>query len=500
MFRVVVLLGVLLAGVSCQWSPAEHETDSARVNPARVPTALQTQAPAPAEGRSQPVVSGKFAAWPAATFDSPFAAVAEKVQPSVVNVNTRKTFEHPPVRRRDNSAPFNPFDDSDAFEYPSSASGFVFDSRGYVLTNHHVVENADDIRVQFMDGTEYQVEVIGVDPSTDIAVLRILEAGSFPVAELGDSDSMRVGDWAIAVGNPFGYLGGSVTVGIISALGRDDLDIMGGTPAYQNFIQTDASINFGNSGGPLFNIRGQVIGINTAVNPSGQGLGFAIPMNLAMRMARSLIEHGRVVRGYLGILPQELSADLALAKGMDGGEGILVGQVIADTPAERAGIERGDIIRSFNGVPVARVNEFRMAVADAGVGNPCAVRIWRGGKTIEKQVVLTERPDAVVAERPGRPRGEWLGLHVTDIADEPEIARNLGVEGETGVLVLDVDSGSSAGRAGIEEGDVILEMNDAQIQNKRDYDRARGLISDSEKPIILLVRHQGFTRYVAIRP
>ncbi len=433
------------------------------------------------------------------TFESPFVSVAEKVRPAVVNVNTRKTFDHPPVEGKDPFHDLIPRGEGDEFQYPSSASGFVFDRSGYVMTNNHVVRDAEEIKLQFMDGSEYGAEVVGIDPSTDVAVLRILGKGDFPTAELGDSDSIRVGDWAIAVGNPFGYLGGSVTVGVISALGRKDLDIMGGAPAYQNFIQTDASINFGNSGGPLVNIHGEVIGINTAVNPSGQGISFAIPMNLALRIARQLIDNGKVTRAYLGIYPQQLTADLAEGKGIEVSDGILVGQVIPDTPAEEGGIVRGDVILAFDGKNMSDVNEFRMYVAEQEVGRAVDVDLLRDGERMSLSVILAERPDIAAAEPPREEKELWLGLDVSEPSDEPEISANLELDGLEGVLVLSVIPGSAADRAGIEAGDLIQEIDDETVNGMDDFLRIRGLNPDRNKPIIMLVRHRGYTRYLAVR-
>ncbi len=438
---------------------------------------------------------------PMGSFESPFASVAEKVRPAVVNVNTKKVFDHPPIERNNN--PFQdliPEGEMEEFQYPSSASGFVFDPSGYVLTNNHVVRDAEEIKLQFMDGTEYEAEVVGVDPSTDIAVLHVLNAGRLPSLVIGNSDSIRVGDWAIAVGNPFGYLGGSVTVGVISALGRNDLNIMGGSPAYQNFIQTDASINFGNSGGPLVNIRGEVIGINTAVNPNGQGISFAIPMNMALTIATQLIEKGRVIRAYLGVFPQELTADLAEGKGLEAHGGILVGQVIPGTPAEDAGFLRGDVILTFDGEPMADLNGFRMFVAQSEVGRAVEVLVVRDGEELQLSVILAERPDVVTAGVTPEVEDLWLGMDVASLEEEPEIVAELDLGGEEGVLVMSVNPGSPAGRAGLEPGNLIQEINENPILDMDDYKRARELNSGREKPIIMLVRQRGYTQYLAVRP
>jgi S1-C subfamily serine protease len=277
-----------------------------------------------------------------------------------------------------------------------SGSGFLLDHDGYIMTNNHVISRAENVVVMLSDGTELEAEIIGQDPATDVALIKVDPRdydGELPILEVGDSDDIRVGDWAIAVGNPFGQLAGSLTVGVVSAKGRQDLNIMGGTPAYQNFIQTDASINFGNSGGPLVNSRGQVIGVNTAINPAGQGIGFAIPINMAAKIADQLKNEGRVVRGYLGILPQELTPELAESLDIPGTEGILIGQVIEDTPADRAGLERGDVIVRMNDRELSGdVNAFRLRVAEQPVGEEIRLEVIREGREKRIGVVLEERP------------------------------------------------------------------------------------------------------------
>lgn len=480
----------LLLSANCRWTPAS-EADQPKSAPANTPAVERHLPPAPRGG--EPGSSG--------TFESPFVAVAERVRPAVVNVNTRRPFEHPPIGREgDPLRDLLPEMDG-PMEVPSSASGFLFDARGYVLTNNHVIQDADEIVVTLMTGDEFAAEVVGVDPSTDVAVLRIQRDQPFPTLVLGDSESIRVGDWAIAVGNPFGYLQGTVTVGVISATGRVDLDIAGGTPVYQNFIQTDASINFGNSGGPLVNIHGEVIGVNTAINPSGQGIGFAIPIDLAKRIADQLIAKGRVVRGYLGIFPQELTPEIIEAKGLTSSRGILVGQVVPNAPAGRSGLERGDVIVSFDGVETDDVAHFRMLVADREVGRDVEIVYLRDGKRRSATVRLTERPD-VAADRQEEPQIEeaWLGLHVVDPSEEPDAVRALGLEDQPGVLVAGVERGSAAGRAGIRVGDLLQEIDDRSIVDLGDYGDAHRALQGSAEPIMFLVFRGGFTQYMAVRP
>ena len=487
---VGLLAGVLLTA-NCKWSPAS-QADPAPASS----SAVDRRLPPP----PSPTPSG---AGSLGTFESPFVTVAERVLPSVVNVKTRKTFDHPPIPGHGGG----PLDDvlpelrREEFEIPSTASGFVYDPTGYIITNNHVIQDAEEVRVTFLGGAEYDAEVIGVDPSTDVAVLKIEGDEPFPAVRLGDSDAIRVGDWAVAVGNPFGYLEGSVTVGVISAKGRADLDIAGGTPIYQNFIQTDASINFGNSGGPLVDIHGEVIGVNTAVNAAGQGIGFSIPINLARRIADQLISGGRVVRAYLGVFPQELTPEIAEVKKLEATDGILVGQVIPNAPSDRGGLERGDVIVSFGGVPVKDVAQFRMLVAESEVGGDVKIDYIRDGERKTAAVRLVERPDvAGVAEPESEEEESWLGLRLIDPFEEPDAIRSLGIEGEPGLLVSSVLPGSPAWDGGIRVGDLVQEIDDREIVEVSDYTGIRRELADATEPILFLVYRDGFTRYLAVRP
>ncbi|MGH2571629.1 MAG: trypsin-like peptidase domain-containing protein, partial [bacterium] len=383
-----------------------------------------------------------------------------------------------------------------------TGSGFFMANRdGYILTNNHVVAKADEVTVTLSDGSELDAEIVGQDPATDVAVLKVDPKdhdGPLPSLAFGDADEMRVGDWAIAVGNPFGQLAGTFTVGVISAKGRTDLNIMGGSPAYQNFIQTDASINFGNSGGPLVNIRGEVIGMNTAINAAGQGIGFAIPINLAERIADDLIDDGKVVRGYLGILPQELTPELAESMDAVGTKGILVGDVLAGTPAEKGGLQTGDIITDLDGKPVSDVNDFRIRVADQKVGETIHLDVKRDGKKKSLAIVLEERPDTVVASAPGGGPREWAGLTVDDV-DSARAQRLPNLRGEEGVLVVGVEPGSAADDAGIQPGDVIKELGNMEIADTGDYAAAVQKYQD-KKAVAILLKRGNQTLYVGVRP
>ena len=449
-------------------------------------------------------------------FESPFVKVAEEVLPAVVSVDVKQTVTrsgHDPFadmfreffgdrwyRER-----YGDRGEQREFEIPSSGSGFIFDERGYVMTNNHVVRDADEIEITLDDGRSFVGEVVGQDPSTDVAVIKI-EGRDLPTVRLGDSDALRVGDWAIAVGNPL-QLKGTVTVGVVSALGRTDLNIRGGAPLYQNFIQTDASINFGNSGGPLVNIRGEVIGVNSAINPSADGIGFAIPVNLARHVAEALINDGKVVRGYLGVIPQEITPDLAEARDLGDVEGILIASVEDGTPADEAGLEPGDVLVEFAGVTVTNVSQFRMAVAAVAPGEEIDMEILREGRAKTLYATLQERPDALAAapvleDEPEEEATRWLGIEVVslDDPDAREMSREFGIEAESGVLVVDIEMGSPAADAGLLVGDVIVSISDREVGSLRDFRRIRDDLEDHDRAIAFMVQRGAYTYFVAIRP
>jgi serine protease Do len=334
-------------------------------------------------------------------------------------------------------------------------------------------------------------------------VLKIEITGEPPVVKLGDSDAIRVGDWAIAIGNPFGRLEGTVTVGVISAKGRSALNIAGGTPALQDFIQTDASINFGNSGGPLVNIYGEAVGMNTAINPLGQGIGFAIPVNLVKHVADEIIKYGKVAWGYMGIMPQEITKDIADALNVDPNSGILVGSVVQDGPAANAGIERGDIIVEFDGEKVGDVDHFRLKVAQAGVGREIPLVVVRDGGRKTIGVKLAERPTEIASAREeerGPAKAEWLGLRVDDM-DGLEGRRYAPSGADRGVVIVEVEAGGPAEEAGLAAGDMIEEVNREPAGNLSKYaslmDQAR---ARTDKPVLFLVRRDGASRYIAVKP
>src|SRR5213078_3808586 len=334
-------------------------------------------------------------------------------------------------------------------ETRAAGSGVIVDARGYILTNAHVVENAVDIEVRLSDDRKFAAKLVGRDPKTDLAIVRIEPGTSkLPVAELGDSDKLRIGQWAIAIGNPFG-LDRTVTVGIISATGRTKV----GVAAYEAFIQTDASINPGNSGGPLLNLDGRVIGINTAILSSGQGIGFSIPINQAKEVMRQLIASGRVVRGWLGIAIQDVTDELAGTFGVR--EGVLVAEVMKGGPAEAAGVRQGDVIVELNGAPIKEVPELQRRVAAVAPGQPVKLKVIRDRKPVTLAVTVSEMPgdEPVLA---GAPDDESWGLSVEPLTGEAAARLNLPSPG--GLLVTDVVSGSPADKAGLRRGDIIVEV------------------------------------------
>jgi serine protease Do len=433
--------------------------------------------------------------------ESPFVSVVDKALPAVVFIDVRKRstgqadsddpqtelwrrFFGDQMRRRQ--------------DVPSSGSGFIVDAAGHILTNNHVVSNADDINVTLNDRRSFKAKVVGTDPESDVAVIQI-QGDHLPYLQLGDSDKIRVGDWAIAIGNPLGMLRGSVTVGIISAQGRANLNIFGSSDLqFQDFIQTDASINFGNSGGPLCNIRGEVIGINTAINPSGQGIGFAIPINLAKHVADQLLAHGHVQRAWLGVTLGDLTPEIAEGLGIGSQQGVLIAQVHKGFPAEKAGLRRNDVIIEYNGEPVADMAKFRLRVADTSPGKRASLIVLRDGKRVPVSVTLAERtPDAVAAvQRPAPEASESMaGLQVRNLTGDE--AAEAQVKG--GVLVTDVKDGSAADEAGIQPNDIVEEVGGKPATSVAEFGRLLRIAKSNNRSAILLVNRDGNTRFIAVR-
>ena len=470
----------------------------------QVVTMDSTAVPAP----TAPGDAGAQAVPVHAAGSSVFADVAERVGPAVVFIRTQRAYQKNEEERGESPWNFfrHYFDDNRSRRYhgEGGGSGFLFDTEGRILTNHHVIRDADRISVMIeRDGEmeEFDAKVVGADPLTDIAIIKIDPPDDIAIVPLGNSDDIRVGDWVMAIGTPFGQLQGSVTAGIISAVGRDDLNIVGGDAIYQNYLQTDASINFGNSGGPLVNLSGEAIGINTAINPSGQGIGFAIPINMARNIMSQLIESGKVTYGYMGIGLQQLDRDLAVGRGLDVDHGILVTQVLGDTPARRAGIRQGDVIIEFNGSEVRDENKFRLMVANTPVGRKVPLVVFRDGSEIGLDIEIGQRPEpeALAAAAPSS-EGGWLGLSV-DEAGKTEYRRQYSIDSDQGgVIVVEVEGGSPAEEAGIREGDVITEVYTQEVENLEDYVAVAKKLKDRKAPIAFLVKRGRSTTYVTVNP
>jgi len=435
-------------------------------------------------------------------FPQSFADVAARVTPSVVNISTTSTVRVPgnPFRHffgQDDEGPFGDFfkkfygDTPDReMKRQSLGSGFIVDKEGYILTNNHVVEGADEIKVKCSDGREFKARVIGRDKKTDLALIKIASMfRDLPPLALGDSDSMRVGDWVLALGNPFG-LEHTVTQGIISATGR----VIGAGP-YDNFLQTDAPINPGNSGGPLVNLRGEVIGINTAIVSSGQGIGFAIPSNMAKTIISQLKTKGKVVRGWIGVSIQNITSDMVQPLGLKGTDGALVGDVVPGGPADAAGLKRGDVIISFNGKSIKDMSDLSREVANMPVGSTVAARLLRGGKAIDVKITVTEMNEEKMALGRSAPEGR-LGIRVDDIT--PRWRAELGIRDKTGALVTNITAGSLADEAGLQAGDIIKELNHQPVNSARDFYDALNK-TEHEASLLLLIKRSGQTFYVSVR-
>jgi serine protease Do len=443
-----------------------------------------------------------------------FARLAEKLSPSVVNISTTSQGEAHPQMGGPQQGPQGPFgggrQDPKEFWEPferffgpmpkrpfkqrSLGSGFIVNRDGVILTNNHVVENADEILVKLANDKEYKAKILGRDPKTDIAVIKISEAPDLTPVTLGDSDALRVGEWVMAIGNPFG-LEHSVTAGIVSAKGR-----FIGQGSYDQFIQTDAAINPGNSGGPLINLRGEVVGINSAIfSRSGGniGIGFAIPVNLAKDELPELEEKGKVTRGWLGVLIQKVTPEIAESLGLDEPKGALVADVIKDGPAIEAGMKVGDVIVEFDGHSVKDNTELPLLVARTPVGKSVKVKIIRDKKAETLSVTINELKDEEVAAA-GAQEEEGFGLTVQNLT--PDIAESLGISGDVkGVVVSAVEPGGSADDAGLRRGDVILEVNREPVKDTNAYRKAIKSAGKG-KNVLFLVRRGDNSIFLALKP
>jgi serine protease Do len=433
----------------------------------------------------------------AAASSGSFAKLAEAVKPAVINVSSQtKTGGRTPLEEHGEEF-YKRFFGGDAPERTPRrglGSGVIIDPSGIALTNAHVVEGASMIEVVTLDGAKHKAKVLGLDKKTDLAVVQLEGNGKpFPFVSLGDSDESQVGDWVIAVGSPFG-LQATVTSGIISAKARQ----IGAGP-YDDFIQTDAAINPGNSGGPLLNMKGEVIGINTAIVRGGSGIGFAIPSNLAKRVATELRTSGKVTRGWLGVSLQPLSPDLAASFGVKDAKGALVADVSADSPAARAGLKSGDVITEFNGKKVEDPSALARAVAVAKPGETGKLTVWRDQKQTTVDVKLGEIPAERTASAPserGSKGAAGLGLTVQPVT--PEIARQLELKNPTGVVVSRVEPSSPADAAGLQRGDVIVEIDKKPVKSMQDFERLTSQLGG--KQVLMRVEREGSALYVAMGP
>jgi serine protease Do len=419
---------------------------------------------------------------------SPFVSVVKKVREAVVQIKVEAKIA---VNQQQ-----NPFGDDSFFKYffnqpqqerpyTSMGSGFIYEynketKEALIMTNNHVVEMGKDgtITVTLADKVSYTATIVGNDPNTDIAVIKIKpnDEEKLIIAKLGDSNSLEIGDWAIAIGNPFGDIGldRTVTVGVVSAIGRAGLNFGQDSPQYQDYIQTDAAINPGNSGGPLINMKGEVIGVNAAITSTSGGnigIGFAIPINLASRVVDDLISSGKVVRAYMGITPQEITGDMMETLGLKEVAGVLVAKVEKDSPADKAGLEKGDVIVEFNNEKVPNVSKFRIAVATAKIGRDIPVRLKRDNTEITKTVKLDPYPEDLVAAGKEKDATSTQASGITVEANDSQFAKRMNINTDKGVVVSKIDSGSPASKSELQVGDIILEIEKSEINTPAEFYR-----------------------------
>jgi len=436
---------------------------------------------------------------------SGFAPVVKQVLPNVVNISSSKVVRTP---NQSEGMPADPFFQQffgkrfgPGPEVPkqrreqSLGSGVIVSSEGYVLTNNHVVEGATDVKVTLSDKRELKAQIIGTDAKTDVAVLK-LEGSNFPAITLGDSSKVQVGDYALAIGDPFG-VGQTVTMGIVSAKGRSNL----GIEDYEDFIQTDAPINPGNSGGALVNDRGELVGINTAILSHGsggnEGIGFAIPVNLAREVMNQIMDHGKVTRGYLGIVIQPITPAMSKALGQSEPEGVLVGDVSPKGPAQASGVERGDVILDLNGKAINDSNELRNTIALLQPGETVTLKVSRNGSTRDIKVKLGELPSSkeeAQNEHGGASKDALEGVSVDNL--DAETAKELGLPASIkGVVVTDIDASSPKADSGLRKGDVIQEVNHQPVHNVAEFEQA--LHKTGKENALLLVNRGGTTLFIA---
>jgi serine protease Do len=461
----------------------------------------KAESPKIAIAASPPVPSGTV------SFSSGFAPIIAKVVPAVVNIASTKVvdntqaaepFFNDPLFRQFFGDQFSQQPDIPKHQRERGlGSGVVISSDGYILTNNHVVDGADDVTVSLSDKREFPAKIIGTDPRTDIAVLKV-DAKNLPTLTLGDSSKVQVGNFVLAVGDPFG-LSQTVTAGIISATGRGDL----GIEDYEDFIQTDASINPGNSGGALVDVNGDLIGINTAIltgdgGGGNEGVGFAIPINLAHTVMDQIMKNGRVVRGYLGAWIQPVTPQIAEAFGLKETSGALLGDVDPDGPAGKSGLQRGDIVLEMNGKRITETHDFRLEIAMTAPNTPVDLKVFRKGEVKDYVVKLGELPNKFDTQGSGSASSSdsaLQGLSVETLT--PDIAKQIGLPANTyGVVVDSVEPGSVAAEAGLRRGDVIQEVNRKKVDNMSDFKQIIGM--SNHQSVLLLVNREGNTMYVVL--
>jgi serine protease Do len=486
-----VIIGFVVAS-DLNWTPTGHAVPDAPSVPMARPVATAPQPILPGGGGQT------------------FVEIAKAVKPAVVNIYATKSgrgdgphampFDDPFFRRFFGDEFFRRFEQPRERKERGLGSGVIVDPNGLIITNNHVVGKAEDIRVTLADKREFKAKLIGTDPKSDIAVVQI-DATGLPVVPWADSDKLEVGEFVLAIGNPFG-LTQTVTMGIVSALGRS-----AGIAEYEDFIQTDAAINPGNSGGPLVNVRGELVGINTAIySQSGgnMGIGFAVPSNMARSIMQQLVQTGRVVRGWLGVSIQDLTPELASQFGVPDTKGVLVSDVVDDSPAQKAGFERGDVIIEYDGKPMDSPTHLRNAVAQTPVGKKVTIKIIRDKKPKTIELTIAEQPKSMSqsgdeGESDGAaPSGVLSGIDVRELNDE--LASRYGLKsGERGVIVVRVRPGSVAEELGVREGDIILEVNRQAVTSVKSYEKIVSKLP-KDQAVLLLLKRQGRTIYLTLRP
>ncbi len=438
-----------------------------------------------------------------AGFKSGFSSIIDPALPAVVNISSTKVikqqaanpFFNDPFFRQFFGNQFGPQQPQTERE-SSLGSGVILTPDGYIVTNNHVIAGAQDIEVFTQNRKEYKAQLVGTDPRTDVAVLKI-DAAGLPTLELGDSSNLKVGDFVFAIGDPFG-IGETATMGIVSATGRA---LGGAIERYEDFIQTDAAINPGNSGGALIDVHGSLVGINTAIISGGggnEGIGFAIPVNMARDVMNQIVERGKVIRGYLGVSIQRVDPDMAKAFGLSQGGGALISDVSPSGPADKAGLRRGDIILELNGTSVTGPDDLSLRTSEMPPGSVAHLQVFRNGQKKEIDITLGTLPENGQPGKPVMGAGSALqGLNVQDVT--PAVAQQLGLpSGSTGVVVTDVDPSSAAAAAGVHHGDVIVEVDRKPVHNVGEYQQA--VAGKAHQPVLLLINRGGSMLYVVVEP